>query len=483
MQSIQNKVFVNLIWRFAERCSAQLIAFVISLALARILDPGEYGTVALVTAIVSVLSVFVDSGLGNALIQKKDADDKDFSTVFLANLVLCIIVYSLLFCIAPIFSAFYGHEEYSAMIRVSGISLLIAGVKNIQHAYVSRKMLFRRFFWSTSIGTIISAVVGINMALHGYGAWALILQGLVNNTVDTIVLWITVKWRPKLFFDLGRFRQLFSYGWKILACRLVDSVYTNMYQFVIGKVYTAQDLSFYNKGKQFPVLVTENINVSIDSVLFPALSDVQDEKERVKMMTKRAIKTCFYVVTPLLVGMMVTSRQFIRILLTDKWLPCIPYLWIFCTTYIFWTMLTANMNAIKAVGRSDIVLKLEFYKKIVEILILIISIRWGALAMAIGFLVSTFIKQILNAIPNKELINYGFWEQMKDIFPSIAIAGVMGAIVYPIAFLGWNDIITLILQVFVGVVSYVGFSVVLKVEEFTYMQTLIKNIFRKRKES
>lgn len=481
MQNIQNKVFVNLLWRLAERCSVQVIAFVISLVLARLLEPSEYGTVAIVSAIVTIMSVFVDSGLGNALIQKKDADDRDFSTVFITNIFFCIIIYGLLFIAAPFIASFYNDPALCALVRVSGITILIAGVKNIQHAYVSRNMLFKRFFWSTFLGTIISAVVGIYLAMHGYGAWALVFQGLTNNMIDTVVLWITVKWRPKRIFDTGRFIQLFTYGWRLLVSRLLDSIYNNMYQFIIGKVYTSSDLSFYNKGKQLPVLVIDNVNTSIDSVLFPAMSDVQDEKERVKMMTKRAIKSSVYVVAPLLVGMAVTAEQFIRLLITDKWLPCIPYLRIFCLTFIFWTIHTANLNAIKAMGRSDIFLKLEIYKKISDVLALLISMRYGALAMAVGFSVSSFISQVINAWPNKKLIGYGFFEQMKDILQTLLIAGIMGVSVYPIAFLGWSDIITLLVQVLVGATVYIGISALLKVNEFLYILDLVRNIIRKRK--
>ena len=274
----------NFFWRFAERCGAQGIAFVVSIVLARLLAPEAYGIIALVTVFTNILNVFVDSGMGNALIQRKNADDTDFSTVFFFNMLLCTVLYMGMFVAAPWIAAFYKDPELTGVIRVLSLTLIISGVKNVQQAYVSRTMQFKKFFFSTLGGTIGSAVIGIAMAYAGFGVWALVAQQIFNQAVDTIILWITVKWRPKLKFSFKRLKKLFAYGWKLLVSSLLDTVYNNIRQVIIGKVYSSADLAYYNKGKHLPYLVITNVNVAIDSVLFPAISSKQDEIDRVKAM-------------------------------------------------------------------------------------------------------------------------------------------------------------------------------------------------------
>ena len=259
----------NRIWRFLERCGAQGVTFLVSIVLARLLDPSVYGTVALVTVFTAILQVFVDSGMGNALIQKKDADDLDFSSVFYFNLSACILLYVGMFFAAPLIASFYNMPDLTPVIRVSSLTLIISGVKNIQQAYVSSHLLFKKFFFATLGGTIGAAVIGIWMAWKGYGVWALVAQHLFNATLDTIILWVTVKWRPKRVFSLERLKGLFSYGWKLLVSALLDTGYNNLRSLIIGKLYTSADLAFFNRGKQFPNLVVTNINTSIDSVLLP----------------------------------------------------------------------------------------------------------------------------------------------------------------------------------------------------------------------
>ena len=285
---INNKsVFSNLIWRFLERCGAQGVTFIVSIVLARFLDPAVYGTVALVTVFTTITQVFVDSGMGSALIQKKDADDTDFSSVFWFNLTMCTVLYMVMFFVAPLISSFYHMPELTSIVRVLSLVIIISGVKNIQQAYVSKNMLFKRFFFSTLGGTICAAVVGIAMACLGYGVWALVAQMLCNTAIDTTILWITVKWRPKKLFSFKRLKALFSYGWKLLVSSLVDTGYREIRSLIIGKLYTTEDLAFYNKGQQLPKFIVTNIATAIDSVLFPTMSSAQDDRKRVKAMTKQ----------------------------------------------------------------------------------------------------------------------------------------------------------------------------------------------------
>ena len=336
------RIVFNLIWRFAERTGAQIITFLVTLVIARILEPEDYGIIALIMVFISILQVFVDSGLGNALIQKKNADDLDFSTVFFTNIVFCLCLYLLMFFMAPLIARFYGNESLVLYIRVLSIIILISGVKNVQQAYVSRNMLFKKFFFSTLGGTIISCVIGIIMAIKGFGVWALISQQLLNLSIDTLILWLTVKWRPKLEFSFIRLKELFSFGSKLLISALIYTVEDNIRQLIIGKVYAPSELAQYNRGKQIPSIVITNINSSIDSVLLPAMSREQDNSIRVKEMTRRAIKVSTYVIAPLMIGLVFTAETLVKLILTDKWLPSVFFLRIFCITFIFYPKILKN---------------------------------------------------------------------------------------------------------------------------------------------
>lgn len=475
MDNLKQNVFSNVIWRFAERTGAQLVGFIVSIVLARILSPSDYGIVALVSVFTTIMQVFVDSGLGNALIQKKDADDVDFSTVFYTNIAFCLVLYLIIFISAPLIAKLYNNEDLIAVTRVLGLTIVISGVKNVQQAYVSRKMIFKKFFFATLVGTIGAGVLGITLAINGAGVWALVAQQIFNLTVDTIILWITVKWRPKKFFSFTRLKELFSYGWKLLVSSIIDTVYNNVRQLIIGKFYSSSDLAYYNKAKQFPELIVNNVNTSIDSVLLPTMSREQENKEKVRTMTRRAIKTSIYIMAPLMMGLAFTANNVIKILLTDKWSASVPYLIVFAITYMFWPVHTANLNAIKAMGRSDLFLKLEIIKKAVGVILLLLTFRISVWAMALSFLISGVISQIINAWPNRKLLNYSYLQQFKDILPSIVLAVVMGIIVYLINFLRLPTLVTLIIQIILGAIIYIGGSALLKFESISYVIDILKH--------
>lgn len=474
-----NSVLSNFIWRFAERCGAQGVTVVVSIVLARLLDPAVYGVIALVTVFTTIMQVFVDSGMGNALIQKKNADDLDFSSVFYFNIVICLLLYALMFLLAPAIAAFYNMPELTAVIRVLSFMLIISGVKNVQQAYVARNMLFKRFFFATLGGTIGAAVIGITMAYFGFGVWALVAQMLFNTAVDTTILWFTVKWRPKRMFSFERLKGLFDYGWKMLVARLIDTFYKDLRQLVIGKLYTSTDLAQYNRGEQFPKLIVSNVNSSIDSVLLPTMSREQDNVERVKTMTSRAIKTSTYIMAPLMMGLAFTATPVVRLILTEKWLPCVPFLRIFCVTYMFWPIHTANLNAIKALGRSDLFLKLEIIKKFVGLTALAITAPISVIAMAYSLLIVEVLGQIINTWPNRKLLNYNYLEQLKDIMPGILLAAFMGICVNFVQLFNFPDLLTLIIQVVLGGIIYIGLSAIFKLDSFTYLLGILKKYYDK----
>lgn len=467
-------VLSNLFWRFAERCGAQIIQFVVQIVLARLLAPEAYGTIALVVVVANIFQVFVDSGLGNALIQKKSADDLDFSSVFYFNLVCCLLLYGIVFFTAPLIANFYNNPDLTPIVRVLCLTIVVSGLKNVQQAYISKTMQFKKFFWATLIGTLISAAVGIAMAYLGFGVWALVAQRLTNLAIDTLAIWFFVDWRPKWMFSFERLTSLLSYGWKLLASALLDTVYNNLWQMIIGKVYTKSDLAFYNQGNQFPNVIVTNINASIDSVLFPVMSNEQDDTTRVRIMTSKAIKTSTYLMAPLMMGLAFTADAVVELLLTAKWLPCVLFLRIFCITYMFYPIHTANLNAIKALGRSDMFLKLEIAKKCIGLVLLVVSVRISVEAMAYSLLISSVCSQIINTWPNRKLLGYSYIQQLRDIIPNILLSLIMGIFVYPIHFLGLKPIIALIIQIPLGIAVYLIGSVITKNSSFLYLLEIVK---------
>ncbi len=479
-ENTRNRTLSNFVWRFAERCGGQGVSFIVSIVLARLLAPEVYGTIALVTVFTGILNVFISSGMGTALVQKKNADDLDFSSLFFFNIFMCIMLYTLLFLGAPLIANFYQNPELIPVIRVLGLTLVISGVKNVQMSYVSKNLIFKKFFFATLGGTIGAAAVGIAMAYMGFGVWALVAQQLIKNIVDTMILWITVPWRPKKMFSLQRLKGLFSYGWKMLISSLLDRIYNDLRQMIIGKMYSSEDLAFYNRGKTFPDMIVTNINSSIDSVLLPTMAKEQDDCKRVKSMTRRAIRTSTYIMAPLMIGLAVCAEPVVRLLLTDAWIDCVPFLRIFCITYMLYPMHTANLNAIKAMGRSDWFLKLEIAKKIVGLSIVVSTMWFGVMAMAYSLLLSTLLSTMINAYPNKKLLNYSWFEQMKDILPHIGLALCMGILILFLQYLPLPTIAVLLLQILAGGAIYIGLSVVLKVEMFDYMLNTVKGFMRKK---
>lgn len=470
MRADANKVVNSFFWRFAERIGAQGVTFIVSIVLARILDPTVYGQIALVTVFTSILQVFVDSGLGTALVQKKEADDLDFSSVFFFNIAVCLILYGLMFVAAPFISDFYRSPELTPVIRVMSIVLIISGIKNVQQAYVSRHMLFKRFFFSTLGGTLGAAAVGIFMAWKGYGVWALVAQYLFNTTVDTFILWCTVKWRPKLIFSIQRLKSMLAFGVRLLGVSIVNTVYNDIRSLIIGKLYTTADLGYYNRAQQFPQIISINIDSSVDSVLLPTMSQRQDEKEAIKNVSRLSIKTCSYVLMPLMIGLAACGETVVDLLLTEKWLPCVPYLRIFCFSFAFLPIFTTNYNAYKALGRSDVYLKVTMWSKFIGMIILLIVMRQGMMWIAYGLLLSDFINQYICSRPGKKLYDYGYWDQIKDVLPNMVIALIMGVLIYFVQCIGLKDWLTLIIQIMLGGLIYILLSILTKNSSFIYIR-------------
>lgn len=465
----KNSIYKNFMWKFAERMAAQIVTTVVSIVLARILDPADYGTISLITVFIALCNVVMVSGFGNALIQKKNTDTVDFSTVFYFNLLFSLVMYVIIFMTASPISRFYGIEILKPIIRVMGLSVIIASINSVQHAYVSKKMIFRKFFFSTLFGTILSGIIGVALALYGAGVWSLVAQYMINLTVDTVVLWITVKWYPTKEFSLERLKELFGYGWKLFISGFLDTGYSQLRTIIIGKIYTAKDLAYYDQGQKYPQLLIANINSSISSVLLPSMAKEQDNIDNVKKMTRIAVSVSSYILWPMMVGLAVVAEPFIRILLTEKWLFCVPYLKIACFTFVFWPIHTANLEAIKAIGRSDIFLKMEIIKKGIGIALILISVKFGVIGIALSGVINSLIGCIINSIPNKKILNYGLKEQFVDILPEILLSLGMGLVIFPFKYMIEGDWALIIIQILVGASFYIIMSILLKIKAFEYI--------------
>jgi polysaccharide biosynthesis protein len=480
-RTLKQSVFSGLIWTFGERIIAQGISFILSIILARLLLPEEYGIIAIVLVFINLANVFVSNGFGEALVQKKNADNTDFSTAFYCSLAVAVVLYVALFLAAPLIAKIYRYNDLILVLRVLSLKIIISSVSTIQHAYVSRKMIFKRFFFSTIGGTLVSAVVGIGMAYAGLGVWALVAQYLVNTVIDTVILFITIPWRPSLSFSTQAAKRIVSYGWKITASALINTGYSELRNLVIGGFYTTTDLAFYNRGNQFPSLVITNIDTAIGKVVFPAMAQSNDDKIRLKAVSRRALKTTSYLIFPLLIGLMAIARPLVMILLTEKWEPCIFFLQVGCIFFMCQPIQTTNWQIIKAVGRSDLCFKLEVLKKAIGISMLIVSIAFGVKAIAVMSAIFGVISMIINMVPNGKLINYTVKEQMLDFLPALTISILMGILVHTVTLLEFNSILTLVLQLIVGILTYIGSSIIFKIDSFVYLLDTIKGFSKKGK--
>ncbi len=504
----KEKTIKGLFWGYLEKLGGELVALVVSVVLARLLGPQAYGIIPLITVFTSILSVIVQGGFASALIQKKNADLLDFSTVFYFQLTLSVVLYFGMFFAAPFIAAFYNNPLLTPMVRILSFTLIIGAVNNVQHAYISKTMQFKKFFFASFTGTVVSGIVGVSLAFiitsrtgnPVYGAWALIAQKLTDHIIDTIFLWFTVQWRPSFMFSFKRLKSLFSYGWKILVSRFIDTVYKDINTLIIGKAYTSADLAFYNKGNAYPKLIMNNLNQAIQHVLFPALSSHQENPEKVKNMTRRAMKTSSYLVFPAMMGFAAVADSFLYILLGKAWLPAVPFMWIACFNFAMWPIHTTNLQAIQAMGKSGTFLVAEIIKKTSNLLFLAAGIfaAWSlafenttdsVIVIALSSVFAEIVCVFVNAWPNKKIINYSFGEQLRDMLPAVLMSCVMGAAVFAINLIPFSAfipnafasaVVKLLIQTGVGAGAYLLLSVMFKAESFRYILATAKE-FKNRK--
>lgn len=473
-ESLKSKVMSGLAWTFGERIIAQCVSFLVSIILARILMPEEYGVIAIILVFINIANVFVSNGFGESLVRKKDSNETDFSTIFYCSFVFSWALYAVLFISAPVIADFYKQETLVLLLRVLALKIPISSISTVQHAYVSKHMIFKKFFFSTLGGTLVSGILGILMAYCRYGAWALVAQYLCNTIIDTVVLFITVPWRPRMLFSRKSAIQLIGYGWKLTASSLINALYTELRSLIIGRVYSSADLAYYNRGNQFPSLIITNVDTAIGKVVFPAMTKVAEEKQRIKQIGRRSMKTTSYIIFPVMIGLMAVSEPLVRLLLTEKWLVCVPFLQCSCIYYMCQPIQTTNWQIIKAVGRSDLCLKLEILKKIIGVSIILLTMNFGVLAIAIGNAAFAVVSMFINIVPNRRLIGYSVAEQIKDILPPLVLSILMGITVMYMRQIDAPTIIVLALQIIAGSAFYFIGSYLFKLDSFLYLLDMTK---------
>lgn len=466
-----------LFWKLLERFGVQVGQFVLQILLARILSADHYGQLSLMIIFTTLANVFIQNGFNTALIQNKDVTEDDYSSVFWVSLLIAAVLYGILFVLAPVIAAFYKMPELVLPFRVLCLMLFPGALNSVQLAKTSRAMNFKNVFYSNLGGILVSGFAGILVAYMGGGLWALVVQTLLNIIAACIVMFFTVKWRPRLVCNISRVKTLFSYGWKLLASSLLDTLYQDIRSLVIGVKYDAGTLGYYNRGKQFPQFVINSVNSSVQSVLLPAMSAEQDDREKVKTLMRSSVMLSSYIIFPMMAGLAGVAAPLVELALTEKWLPCVPYMQIYCFTLAFYPVHTSNLQAINAMGRSDIFLKLEIIKKTIGMVVLVAALVLfdSPIAIALTGAVTTFSSCFINAYPNKKLIDYSYPEQMKDILPSFLISLAMLGIVLQMGKLDIPVLLLLVTQVMVGVLVYVLISAVVRPEPFRMLLDLLKN--------
>lgn len=467
-------LLTNLIWKFAERVSAQLVSLIVSVVLARLLLPEDYGLISMVTVFITIADVFVTSGFGAALIQKKDADETDFSSVFYANLGLSAVLYGILFVAAKPIAAFYGYKILTPVLRVMGLRLIAAAINSVQHAYVSKNMQFRKYFYSTLAGTVVSGAVGLALAWAGFGIWALVAQYMVNTWVNTGVLFVTVAWRPRLLFSASRLKKLLGYGWKILFEGVSATVVAQMRNLAIGKVYTSQDLAYYTKGQQFPNLLMNNVTVAISSVLFPAMSNVNDDPEKVKAILRRSVQLSSFLLFPALAGMALVARPFISLVLTDKWLEAVPFMQLFCVYLALQVGMYPRHEAMKALGRSDVYMYEHMACRVVDVALLLAVLRRGTVAILLSSIASSVVLVCILGYTSKRFTFYSIREQLWDVRNAVLLTCAMAAVVWGLSWLGLHPYLTMAAQIVAGGGSYILLAWLFRTSEYLMIVSFVK---------
>lgn len=468
----------GMIWKLAEKISTQSISIVVQIILARLLLPEDYGLIGYLTVFINISEVFLSQGLTTALIQKKNADSLDFSSVFLANIILSVLIYIIFYFVAPYIAIFYNEPLLTDIMRTLSIMVIIGAFSAVHSAIMSKYLEFKKSFLRGLANTLTYAGVGVLLAHLGFGVWTLVYAKLAGAFVGTIVLCLTIKWRFVFKIDFFRIKSLFRFSSKVLGSNLLNVIFNNVNPLIIGKFYDSAMLGQYQRGQNIPHVIMSAIDGSMSEVMYPTLSELQDQIENLKSVLRRTMKLSMYIVFPMLVGILITARDFTIVFLTEKWLPSVPYMQLTCIICMFWP-LSARTQALNSIGRSDVTFKLSFITKTLSLICLIAFAPISVTAIMLGEIVVSVLDLFISSVYIKKYIHYSLQELMMDILPTFLLSVVMGGILYCIRFLNFENVVILIIQILAGIVIYIAGSVIFKMESFEYLIKILKDLLGK----
>jgi len=473
--TLKEKTVSGLIWSFIDSIAGQGITFIVGIILARLLTPKEFGLVGMITIFIAISSSFINSGFATALIQKQNCTEKDYSTVFYFNLAMGILFFWILFFAAPAISHFFNEPQLERIVQMLGIVLIIDALTIIQRTILTKRIDFKLQTKISIISSIFSGIIGLTMAFRGFGVWSLIARQISQQAINSILLWVWNRWRPMLVFSIESFRQLFSFGYKLLISGLIDTLYRNIYYLIIGKYFSAQELGYYTRADQFQSLPSSNVQNIISRVSYPVLSSIQDDVLRLREAYKKIIRSTMLITFILMLGMAAVARPMILILIGEKWEPCVIYLQMLCVIGMFYPLHALNLNMLQVQGRSDLFLRLEIIKKALAIPVVIIGVFWGINEMLLGMMVLTLIAYYLNSFWSGRLIGYSFLSQIKDILPSFLLAVIMNAVVFAEGLLiPLPPLPLLIIQLITGAILTFGFCEAFHFKDYIYIKEIVK---------
>ena len=471
--SLKQKTVSGILWSSVERFSVQGVDFIIGLILANILLPADFGLIVMLAIFLAISRSFIDSGFANALIRKKDRTEVDFSTVFYFNIVVGLFFYFLLFFTSPYIAAFYDVPILEDLTKVVAINLLISSLTVVQRAKFTINVDFKTQTKASLLAAIISGITGILMALKGFGVWSLAAQSVISSCINMIMLWIYSGWKPQLVFSMTSFKEMFSYGSKLLISGLIDTTYRNIYTIVIGKKFSETDLGYYTRADSFTQFPSSNITGILQRVTFPILSSIQDDDKKLQETYRKFLRLSAFVVFPLMMGLFGVADPLIRLLLPETWNGAILLLQILCLSQMWYPVHAINLNLLQVKGRSDLFLRLEIIKKIIGVSVLIVTIPLGVAAMCWGAVISSLIALFINTYYTRKLIQVGYLRQMKDLLPTLINSISMGIIVLGITRLIHINILALIAGITFGVIYYFSIAYLAKSQELHEVKSLI----------
>ena len=471
--SLKQKTVSGIFWSSTERFSVQGIQFVLQIIMARLLLPSDYGLIGMLAIFLAISQSFIDSGFSNALIRKQNRTEADFSTVFYFNIVVGLFFYFILFFASPYIAAFYNAPVLEILTKVIAINVFINSLAIVQRAKFTINVDFKTQTKASLSSIIISGIVGIGLAYRGFGVWALAVQSVLSSCINMIALWVLSRWKPQIVFSTSSFKELFSYGSKLLLSGLLDTAYKNIYTIVIGKKFSKVDLGYYTRADQFSQFPSSNITGILQRVTFPVLSSIQDDDERLRETYRKFLRLSAFVVFPLMIGLLAVADPLIRLLLTEKWAGVILLLQILCLSQMWYPIHAINLNLLQVKGRSDLFLRLEIIKKIIGVSVLCITLPLGLIAMCCGMIATSLIGLFINTYYTGKLIQVGYLEQMKDLLPILGNSFLMGIFVWGVTQLIHINILALITGISIGSIYYFSVAHITQSKELQEIKSLV----------